>query len=303
MATRKTTNTEAQNAPIAANAMIVQSETEPFETEVFRSRHTGDEIDTGIDKAIETYPLAHTHSNKPILDAISQAPATQTDMTRAQSDITANASNISALQGEATAKWVILNDVDNRSRNNAIRIGALEQSDVLLEWGNITGDINNQADLMAAIASAGGNYDGSGAGLLWCSGYFQDRSIAANTMSAITPKIDKGDLTLVDGIKFVAKTSGFYYLSYSGGVGATATNTSTIYKNSTTASILNDRLAHAVVSNYTLISTLSGIFYLAANDFLAVFLMSSIAQPTIESQSFVNKFTFIQLIKIPEDKE
>lgn len=43
-------------------------------------------------------------------------------------DITGNiTSNVSALQGEATAKWVLLNDVDNLSRNNALRITALEQ--------------------------------------------------------------------------------------------------------------------------------------------------------------------------------
>lgn len=37
-----------------------------------------------------------------------------------------NAASVDALQSEATAKWIMLNNVDNRSRSNESRIAALE---------------------------------------------------------------------------------------------------------------------------------------------------------------------------------
>lgn len=77
---------------------------------------------------IDLYTDKHNHPNLSTLDEIAFTPASQSDMTQAQSDISTNRTNISALQGEATAKWVLLNEVDNRSRNNANRITAIEES-------------------------------------------------------------------------------------------------------------------------------------------------------------------------------
>lgn len=52
----------------------------------------------------------------------------ETIVTNHDNRIATNETNITAIQSENTAKWVLLNDVDNRSRNNAIAISTIEET-------------------------------------------------------------------------------------------------------------------------------------------------------------------------------
>lgn len=73
----------------------------------FESRYTGPQIDDGITKAG---------------NAATQSALTAETNARVAADnalggrIDATQTSVSALQADATAKWVLLNDVDNRTR-------------------------------------------------------------------------------------------------------------------------------------------------------------------------------------------
>lgn len=59
------------------------------------------------------------------------------DGTNVNDKINSNTTTIAAMQAEATAKWIILNDVETRSRENADDISDLQST---------IGDLNNRLE-------------------------------------------------------------------------------------------------------------------------------------------------------------
>lgn len=66
---------------------------------------------------------------------LEQNSALDTDLTDLKSAVAALQSQLNALQAESTAKWVLLNTVDNRSRANGTSITALDGRVTALEQG------------------------------------------------------------------------------------------------------------------------------------------------------------------------
>lgn len=64
---------------------------------------------------------------------LEQSSGSSTDLTEIENAIATLRSQLSALQAESTAKWVLLNDVDNRSRVNATSITDLDNRVAVLE--------------------------------------------------------------------------------------------------------------------------------------------------------------------------
>lgn len=127
--------------------------------------------------------------------------------------------------------------------------------------------------------------------LPWCSGHFQNRSLAVNTHSIITPVADDGESTMIVGNRFIAPKRGIYILTVPSLRGSsTATQQIYIQKNSEGNGI--NILGFATNSGATLQSnTISCV--LEENDYLAVALYSTVAQTTIlAGESQVNIFTF-----------
>lgn len=179
--------------------------------------------------------------------------------------------SVSDLQSESIAKWVLLNEADNRSRENATRIDALEESGV---GGGITAD------------------------LPWCSGYFQNRSLTVNAWNILTPIYEDGDSSMISGDTFVIPEDGVYMLSVGGG--ATQASSTAIYaaiiKNSITISG-NYSLVLAINQHYTTVylPVVTIAHNLKSGDYLTHIVYPTTAQTTINALSASHKFTLLRL--------
>lgn len=81
-------------------------------------RATGEAVDNDLDKGVAAYVTIEE---------------LRINITNMQSSIETLQSSIDALQAEATAKWVLLNTVDNRSRANANAIAILQGGSAMYE--------------------------------------------------------------------------------------------------------------------------------------------------------------------------
>ena len=135
---------------------------------------------------------------------------------------------------------------------------------------------------------------------LFVSGYFQDRSLAANTYTALTPFSNKGDGLLIQGNKFVAPKTGTYAIHVGGGTfSASSTPTAALIKNveiitgtvyEGTVGVMN--LAGLSMSTVPIISAL---VYLEASEYLTYHLRSLAAQSTFSNGVTTHKFLFSQI--------
>lgn len=106
------------------------------------SGHTGFVSDTDSRLSDARNPLSHTHNPSDINQDSDNSFITETERTNWNNAI----DNITALQSEATAKWVLLNNVEVRSRDNATNITTLQTNDVTLQTNidNANTRIDNQ---------------------------------------------------------------------------------------------------------------------------------------------------------------
>ena len=130
--------------------------------------------------------------------------------------------------------------------------------------------------------------------LIVCEGHFQNQSVSANASITLVPIFDRGDESLVDGVKFVAPFKGLYTMSVGGGAFQTScTSYSCVLKNVEADGLISGtRIAlNPGAASYD-VPALTVNVRLEESEFLAVGAYSSVAQSTINNFGTTHYFTF-----------
>lgn len=130
----------------------------------------------------------------------------------------------------------------------------------------------------------------------WSSGTFQNRSVAANTYTQLTPVFQSGIDTIIAGNRFVASVDGLYSLSFSvGNVSSSGVHGCLILKNNdaeSAATVMRCFFNGAQGSINALTCGVSYTGWLNAGEFFSACVWSSSTQSTIAAQNITPQFSF-----------
>ena len=131
---------------------------------------------------------------------------------------------------------------------------------------------------------------------LICSGIFEDKGLAVNTATLLTPLIEHG-MNMVDGNKFVAPEAGWYELSVSGGYfGNSCDSNVFVIKNKDSATLVSGNYSEMIALNKipgsNVIPVVAGREWLEAGEWFAYYCTSNAAQSTICASGTTLKFVF-----------
>ena len=134
----------------------------------------------------------------------------------------------------------------------------------------------------------------------WVAGHFQNRSLSAETLIALTPVYEKGDNSLLSGNTFRAPADGRYLLSVGGGLIPTVSATnpqilSLILKDTTIWEGPKLEALNVYVGGYWWIPSLTAVVDMSAGSYLAHIVHVLHALSTINEQGTSHKFVFMRL--------